>query len=379
MVFGKFLGKQSKPSGPLSGLDATEALEHIDRLESAMFQVSSALKGYKDPNKMLEIISQESLHCLRAHRSTLFSLEPKTEGLKIKFTHALDPRYQQVGLVEEREIAKRALRQGSPLLLAGPESFSRFFKYEERDNKITSLLSAPLLAKGKPMGVISVALINGTYIFDERSVKCISSLANFASFSAEIADLLEEVQKGNSVRTAYEGHLDNILGQLQSLSQKEQQRINTHIIMIKAEQESDQSDINEFLEYQTNGKVPWAQGTIILKDERRENERAEIKVRVEFDEEHWGVTENLSMGGAFVLTTDPMDLGDEFLLKLHMPDGREPWEGECKVVWTNKYGKESNDLRRGMGIKFLSMQEENRIRVEEFIKAFKTKILAVGN
>jgi uncharacterized protein (TIGR02266 family) len=376
MVFGKLLGKQSKTGGPLKGLDATETLEYIDRLESAMFQISSALKSYKDSNRMLEVISQESIHCLRAHRSTIFLLEPKGEALKIKFTQALDPRYQQVGLVEEKEIAKRALRQGSPLLLAGPESFSRFFKYEERDNKITSLLSAPLLAKGKPMGVISVALINGTYIFDERSLKCISSLVNFASLSVEIADLLEEVQKGNSVRTAYEGHLDNILGQLQSLSQKEQERINTHIIMIKAEQETDN---NEFLEYQTNGKVPWAQGTIIIKDERRENERVEIKVHVEFDEEHWGLTENLSMGGAFVLTTDPMDLGDEFLLKLHIPDGREPFEGECKVVWTNKYGKESNDLRRGMGIKFLNLKEENRIRIEEFIKAFKAKILTAGN
>ncbi len=376
MVFGKLLGKQSKPGGPLSGLDAAEALEYIDRLESAMFQISSALKNYKDSNKILEIISQQSLHCLRAHRSTFYSPEPNGEALKIRFTYALDPRYQQVGLVEEKEIAKRALRQGSPLLLAGPEGFSRFFKYEERDNKITSLLSTPLLAKGKAQGVISVALINGTYVFDERSLKYISSLVNFASLSVEIADLLEEVQKGNSVRTAYEGHLDNILGQLQSLSQKEQQRINTHIIMIKAEQET---DTDEFLEYQTNGKVPWTQGTIIKKDERRENERLEVKVRVEFDEEHWGLTENLSLGGAFVLTTDPMDLGDEFLLKLHLLDGREPIEGECKVVWTNKYGKESDNLRRGMGIKFLNLQEENRIRIEEFIKNFKAKILAAGN
>ncbi len=376
MVFGKLLGKQYKTGGPLRGLDASEALEYVESLETAIFQVSSALKNYKDPNKILEVISQESINCLRAHRSTIFLLEAKGETLKIKFTHALDPRYQQVGLVEEKEIAKRTLRQGSPLLLSGPESFSRFFKYEERDNKITSLLSIPILAKGKPMGVISVALINGSYSFDERSLRCVSSLANLASLAVEIADLLEEVQKGSAVRTAYEGHLDNILNQLQSLSQKEQQRIDTHIIMIKAEQELDE---NEFFEYKTNGKVPWAPGAILLKDEQRKNERVEIKVRVEFDEEHWGVTDNLTTGGAFVLTANPMDLGDEFHLRIHIPDGREPAEGECKVVWTNKYGKESNNLRRGMGIKFQSLQEENRIRIEEFIRAFKAKVLAAGN
>jgi Tfp pilus assembly protein PilZ len=376
MVFGRLLGKQSKTGGPLKGLDAAETLEYIDSLETAIFQVSSALKNYKDPNKILEVISQESIHCLRGHRCTIFLLEAKGEALKIRFTHALDPRYQQVGLVEEKEIAKKTLRQGSPLLLSGPESFSRFFKYEERDNKITSLLSIPLVVKGKPVGVISEALINGSYSFDERSLRSISSLANFASLALETADLLEEIQKGSAVRTAYEGHLDNILNQLQSLSQKEQQRIDTHIIMIKAEQELDD---NEFLEQKTNGKVPWVQGSIILKDERRKDEKVEIKVRVEFDEEHWGVTESLSMGGAFVLTTNPMDLGEEFLLRIHIPDGREAAEGECKVVWTNKYGKESNNLRRGMGIKFLNLQDENRIRIEEFIKAFKAKVLAVGS
>lgn len=376
MVFGKLLGKQSKAGGPLRGLDAAEALDYIGRLERAFFQVSSALKGYKDSNKILEVISQESVNCLRAHRSTIFLLEPKGEALKIKFTYAPDPRYQQLGMVEEKEIAKKTLRQGSPLLLASPENFSRFFKYEERDNKITSLLSSPLLAKGKPMGVLSVALINGSHSFDERSLRCISSMANFASLAVEIADLLEEAQKGSAVRTAYEGHLDNILNQLQSLSQKEQQRIDTHIIMIKAEQELDDK---EFLEYKSNGKVPWAEGAIILRDERREKERVEIKVRVEFDEEHWGLSENLSIGGAFVLTTNPMDLGDEFFLRTHIPDGREPIEGECKVVWTNKYGKESNYLRRGMGIKFLNLQDENRIRIEEFIWAFKARVLAAGN
>ncbi|NWF55203.1 MAG: PilZ domain-containing protein [Syntrophaceae bacterium] len=376
MVFGKFLGKQSKTSGPFSGLDTVEALQHIERLETAIFQISSALKSNKDTNKFLEMISQESLHFLRAHRSTFFSLDPKGEALKIKFTHALDPRYQQVGLVEEKEIAKRALRQSTPLLLAGPESFSRFFKYEERDNKITSLLSVSVGGKGKPVGVISAALINGNYVFDERSAKCISSLANFASLALEISDMLEEVQKGNSVRTAYEGHLDNILSQLQSLSQKEQQRINTHIIMIKAEQESDPHD---FLESQVNGKVPWAEGTILLKDESREKERAEIKVRVEFDEEHWGSTDTPNLGGAFVLTANPMDLGDEFLLKFGLPDGREPVAGECKVVWTNKYGKESEALRRGMGIKFLSLPEENRIRIEEFVKSFRARLLEAVN
>jgi uncharacterized protein (TIGR02266 family) len=92
---------------------------------------------------------------------------------------------------------------------------------------------------------------------------------------------------------------------------------------------------------------------------------------VEFEEQNWGFTKNLSKGGAFILTPDPMDLGDEFFMKLHMPDDGEAIEVTCKVVWTNKYGKETQDMRRGMGIKFLGIQPEVQNRIEEYIKSHK--------
>jgi Tfp pilus assembly protein PilZ len=63
-----------------------------------------------------------------------------------------------------------------------------------------------------------------------------------------------------------------------------------------------------------------------------------------------------------------MDLGEQFLLKLHMSDGGEPIEVACKVIWTNKYGKDSQHLRRGMGVKFLNIADDLQKRVEEFIR-----------
>jgi uncharacterized protein (TIGR02266 family) len=143
-------------------------------------------------------------------------------------------------------------------------------------------------------------------------------------------------------------------------------------------------DKEEIQEGQTNEGVPWMQGTIALKEEsekeesginRRQHERVDTVVRVEFHDEYWGFTKNLSKGGAFILTPDPMELGDEFLLKLHMPDGGEPIEVGCKVVWTNKYGKETHDLRRGMGIKFLTLRREDRTRFEEYLEAYKSRNL----
>ena len=374
MVFGRLLGQSTKTGGDPREMGPADAAAHIERLESAFFQISSVFSARRDLNTVLEHVVRESFTCLRPNRSTLFLHDPTSEVLKAQFTHVLDPRYQQVGIVEEKEIAKRSFRQGKPLLLAGPGSFSDFFKYEERENKITSLMSVPLFVRGKAMGVLSALLINERYNFDEKSLRLFSSFGNLASTAMELVQLQDEAKRGDDFRITYEQYLDTILAQLQSLSNREQQRIQNHISIIQAERKAEDP---EFLESRGDEKVPWAEGAIFLQDEpgieRRKDERIEVMVRVEFEEEYCCFTGDLSRGGAFVLTQNPMDLGDEFTLKIHVPDGREPVEVGCKVIWTNKYGKESDKLRRGMGVKFLKLQPAEQMRIEEFIKAYKPK------
>ena len=128
-------------------------------------------------------------------------------------------------------------------------------------------------------------------------------------------------------------------------------------------------------------KVAWAPGTISLKEEagidRRREERVETTVRAEFQEEYW-YTKNLSNGGAFILTSNPMDLGDEILLKLLIPDGKGQIEVDCKVVWTNQYGRETPNLRRGMGVKFLNLQPAAQKRIQTYIDFEKNRSPRLG-
>ncbi len=348
-------------------------LVHSENLETAFFRISSAFSAHKDLKTILEVIARESLNCLKANRSTVFLMHDKSGILKIRCTYASDALHKEVDLREEGEIAQKTLRQNKPLLLRRPRDFSDFFKYEERERKITSLMSIPLSSKGKTMGVLSAVLINENYGFDEKSLQFFSSFANFASAALGMAELLEDVSKGKNFRTTYERCLDNILDQLQGLPQRERERMDSHILKLQADPRIDEK---KFLEDQSHEKVAWVQGTIILKEEsgmdRRKDERVETTVRVEFDEEYWGFTKNLSKGGAFILTPAPMELGDEFILKLFMPDGQEPIEVACKVIWTNRYGKETKDLRRGMGVVFLRLQPEAQRRIEEHIKSCKS-------
>lgn len=49
-----------------------------------------------------------------------------------------------------------------------------------------------------------------------------------------------------------------------------------------------------------------------------------------------------------------------------IPDGQDPIALNCKVVWTNKYGKENKHLHRGMGVKLVEVSPEARKRIEKF-------------
>ena len=106
---------------------------------------------------------------------------------------------------------------------------------------------------------------------------------------------------------------------------------------------------------------------------RGQEDRADGMLRVEFADTSLSLADDLTLGGVLIRTPNPMELGEQIALKLHMSDGGEPIELACKVIWTNKYGQESKHLRRGMGVKFLNLPEDVRKRVEEYLKSKKKK------
>jgi len=380
MVFSKLSGQSPKVGIIHKEIREPKALTHIERLETAFFQITSAINAPKDLNTILEVIVRESHNCLRTSRSTIFLMDEKSEILKIQCSYASDPLQKQESLHEEKEVAQKTLKQNKPFFFGGRGNFPDVLKSQEKERKITSLMSIPLSSRGKTMGVISAVLLNEEYGFDEKTLKFFPSFANLASTALGMADLHEEISKAKSLRITYERYLDNILNQLQGPSEKQEPPIDSPIVKVKTEEKivekvEEKAEEKAVHEGQGKEKVTWVQGTITLKEEpginRRQDERIETIVRVEFEEQYWGFTKNLSKGGAFILTPDPMDLGDEFFMKLHMPDGGAPMEMTCKVVWTNKYGKESHDMRRGMGIKFLRIQSEIQKRIEEYINSHK--------
>ncbi len=77
-------------------------------------------------------------------------------------------------------------------------------------------------------------------------------------------------------------------------------------------------------------------------------------------------TGNISRGGLFIRTERPLREGEQFLLKLHLPDLPEPIEVNCEVSWA----REQSDIEKrpsGMGVKFCKMtRRDNQILKQYF-------------
>ncbi|MDI6754236.1 MAG: PilZ domain-containing protein [Thermodesulfobacteriota bacterium] len=372
MIFKSFFGQS--PKGGVINKDAEEERHLRDEIRS-LFLISSEISAQKDLNKILELIARESLTSLKAHRSTIFSMDEKSRILKTQFTFSADSLNEQVGLFEEKEVTRKALKQQKPLLLREPKDFAEFFKYQERDRKITSLLSIPFSLQGKAIGAISAVLIDGGRRFDEGNLQLLSVFANHISFATEKDYLHEEIRKGINFRKEYERYLDDILGQLHGLSNEEKRRMEEHIGSLLSAVNAKDKQLSGVPSEERVGGINWPSAlTGELDIHREQGEILDGILRVEIEGESLSITDDLVGSGLFIRTPNPLDLGEQFPMKLHFSPGEEPIEVTCKVIWTNKYGHETKDLRRGMGVKFLNIEPEIQKRVEDYLQAKRLRL-----
>lgn len=333
----------------------------------ALFQIASAVSNRMDLPEILEIIARESLNCLKAHRSTVFALNEKSGILKTQFTFTFDPVNEQVGLFEEKEIARKSLRQRKSFLLREPADFSEFLKYDERDRKITSLLCIPLISQDKPLGVLSAVILDEDRKFNERDLQFLMTLAMQASMAKEKSSLDAEVRRGAGYRKEYEQYLDYILNQLQTLPDVERRRIEDHIERLLPEHGGEErAPGDESAEEAGRGSLPGVEPNGLG---QQIEERITMMLKADMEGEPSSLAPDLGNGGIFIRTPNPLELGEEFVLKLLMAEGEPPIGVSCRVIWTNKYGKESRHLRRGMGVKFLDLSPQLRTRVESYIQS----------
>lgn len=351
-------------------------LEHVSNTlgeVTAFLRIGSAILTKKNLDTILEIIVQEATSCLRAHRCSIFLQDSENGGLKTQHRYAPNPLDEQVCLFEEEEVARKVLKQGNFYLLKEPEDFADFANYAERERKITSLMAVPLLINEETIGALSTALIDENRKFIQDDVDRLLAFGHQASIAIENAHRDKEIFEEIGFRQRYERFLDDLFYWLQTLPKEDNQRLKENLVkMLPFRNEMEKQT---FLSSERKNSFGLKEPITLTGDtgfSRRGDERASHVLKVEFENALSAQSLNVSAGGAFVEIPEPLEIGDKFILKLYLPDSEEPLEATCKVIWTNKYGKVTKDLKRGMGVKFLNLPPGVQRRIEDFIKMHKS-------
>ena len=84
-------------------------------------------------------------------------------------------------------------------------------------------------------------------------------------------------------------------------------------------------------------------------------------------------SEDISTGGMFIKTTKPLAKGEQFILKLKLPDASETLKIDCEVSWTRTETSDSIKQPPGMGIKFIEISPEDYHRLKKELIKGETK------
>ena len=106
-------------------------------------------------------------------------------------------------------------------------------------------------------------------------------------------------------------------------------------------------------------------------EEKRAHPRIAIswKASIEADGQTDDVQlKDISLGGAFVVCTEPLALNDRFKISIRIPD-QDPLSLNAEVVWSNKNMPADRVVNRGMGIRFIENTEKDRQKLEKALSA----------
>ena len=105
--------------------------------------------------------------------------------------------------------------------------------------------------------------------------------------------------------------------------------------------------------------------------DRRSHPRMPIALKVEYKRLNSffaDYTKNISRGGTFIRTKNPLAIGTEFMFHLTVPGLAEPLALRGKVQWIVREDEESEDQEPGMGIGFVYESEADRDRIANTVE-----------
>jgi uncharacterized protein (TIGR02266 family) len=82
---------------------------------------------------------------------------------------------------------------------------------------------------------------------------------------------------------------------------------------------------------------------------------------------------NISKGGVFINSRSPLPVGTTVRLIISLPDTAFPFDLTGKVTRVSEYSNSVNEAP-GMGIEFVDVDEDKRVRIERFVEKLRAEL-----
>ena len=105
--------------------------------------------------------------------------------------------------------------------------------------------------------------------------------------------------------------------------------------------------------------------------EKRKDPRFDVQIKVDYESKdifESNYMMNISRGGVFIRTDNPLPMHSSLTLRFTFPDSSVAIETAGEVVWTYDMKKGSVTVSPGMGIRFTAFPEELRTYLEGYLK-----------
>ena len=117
-----------------------------------------------------------------------------------------------------------------------------------------------------------------------------------------------------------------------------------------------------------------------MSDERRTADRLPMELRIEYKKQNtffYDYTHNISKGGTFIATGNPLPVGTRFKFRLAILGLEQDFQLNAEVVWvrTTEMARAADQMPEGMGIKFIFDDESGMWQFEAAVKALMEKNL----
>ncbi len=201
---------------------------------SIMFEVAQEVNSTLDLEEVLGLILERAGDILEVELVSLMLIEEETGELVIKLARGLEERIVETTRVKMGEnVSGWVAERGEPLLVPNIDEDPRFIKRDGEKYYNRSLLSVPLRAKGKVIGVINVNNKADKGIFNQDDLQLLIALSNQAAMAIENSRLHERVRGKAEALEAANQELQRISEEKRELVSQVSHDLRTPLTSIK--------------------------------------------------------------------------------------------------------------------------------------------------